>query len=61
VLNLSSYTEESHSFGVFFVYQKLKEGIRIYEELDTMFERKVPASKFATYVSEDLNDLVPCV
>ena len=34
---------------------------RTYEELDILFERKVPARKFKTYVIEDNDDVVPVV
>jgi MFS transporter, SP family, general alpha glucoside:H+ symporter len=34
---------------------------RTYEELDILFERKVPARKFKKYVIEDADDVVPAV
>jgi SP family general alpha glucoside:H+ symporter-like MFS transporter len=34
---------------------------RTYEELDILFERKVPARQFKTHVIEDIDDVVPVV
>ncbi len=34
---------------------------RTYEELDILFERKVPARKFKKYVIEDTDDVAPAV
>ena len=34
---------------------------RTYEELDILFERKVPARKFKTYVIEDIDNVIPVV